>query len=67
MDSDFTLSTVNFRQGRSEHDGGEGTVAYLTFVDPQTHGGDKTDGKNPLDEGGITKGMSEPGNPEHWV
>lgn len=43
IDGDYTLQTANFRQG-----GEEGTIAYLTFVDPKTVGGkdgtDKSDG-----------------------
>ncbi len=43
IDGDFTLQTANFRQG-----GDEGTIAYLTFVDPKSVGGkeatDKSDG-----------------------
>ena len=63
IDGDYTLSTVQFRQGRDE-----GTVAYLTFVDPQAHGGEKAASKGKgLDEGGIKKGMTEPGNPEQWT
>lgn len=43
IDGDYTLSTANFRQSLDE-----GTVAYLTFVDPKALGGkggtDKSDG-----------------------
>lgn len=43
IDGDYTLSTANFRQSLDE-----GTIAYLTFVDPKALGGkggtDKSDG-----------------------
>ncbi|GJD51080.1 hypothetical protein OPKNFCMD_3831 [Methylobacterium crusticola] len=39
VDSDFALSTVNFRQDREG-----GTLAYLTFVDPKAQGGKKGSG-----------------------
>ncbi|MGU3665801.1 phage baseplate assembly protein [Methylobacterium sp. A49B] len=43
IDGDYALQTANLRQG-----GQEGTVAYLTFVDPKAAGGkeasDKSDG-----------------------
>lgn len=41
VDSDFLLSTVNFRQG-----GDGGTLAYLNFVDPKSQGGKKGEGKS---------------------
>ena len=41
IDSDFLLSSVNFRQGNDD-----GTAATLTFVDPKSQGGKGGDGKS---------------------
>ena len=58
IDGDYTLQTANLRQG-----GEEGTVAYLTFVDPKAVGGkggaDKSDGA--FDPGG---GLDDEGEGE---
>ncbi|MGU3539974.1 phage baseplate assembly protein [Methylobacterium sp. A54F] len=40
IDADYTLSTANLRQGD------EGTLAYLTFVDPKAQGGKAGMGKS---------------------
>ncbi|MCF4130253.1 phage baseplate assembly protein [Methylobacterium sp. SyP6R] len=57
VDGDFSLSSVSFRQGK------EGTVAFLTFVDPKAQGGKGTKGKS----GKGSDPVFSAGDPGDWV
>ncbi|GJD65179.1 phage baseplate assembly protein [Methylobacterium frigidaeris] len=57
VDGDFSVSSVNFRQGD------EGTVAYVTFVDPKAQGGKAAKGKSAKGSDAVF----DAGDPGDWV